>query len=71
MKDKKGTDLMDQTSSDPTLQTKQGKTQWHRIFAKVLKEFLTPVKVSVQPDVKVMVNPPEADLILLGNQQRQ
>jgi GH24 family phage-related lysozyme (muramidase) len=41
----------------------KNKTRWHRLLAALLEQLLTPVGVSVQCDVKVMVNPPEADIL--------
>ena len=38
---------------------------WHHLFGELLKLLLIPVGVDVSVDVKVMDNPPEADVILL------
>ncbi len=44
---------------------KKGKTRWHRLLGTLLEYLLTPVGVSVQCDIKVMSEPPEADILLL------
>jgi hypothetical protein len=41
------------------------KTRWHRLLGSLLEQLLTPVGISVFCDVKVMSNPPEADILLL------
>ena len=41
------------------------RTRWHRIFATFLKELLTPVKIGVLSDAQVLTEPPEADILLL------
>lgn len=48
--------------------SKSNKTRWHRLLGTLLEQLLTPVGISVQCDVKVMVNPPEADILLLRRQ---
>lgn len=48
-----------------------GKTHWHRLLGALLEQLLTPVGISVQCDVKVMSNPPEADILLLRRQTRR
>jgi hypothetical protein len=50
---------------------KKNKTRWHRLLGTLLDELLTPVGISVQCDVKVMVNPPEADILLLRRKTAQ
>ncbi|NOQ34897.1 MAG: hypothetical protein GQ569_03280 [Methylococcaceae bacterium] len=50
---------------------KTNKTRWHRLLGTLLEQLLTPVGISVQCDVKVMVNPPEADILLLRRQTSQ
>jgi len=40
-------------------------TKWHQLLGSLLKELLSPMNISVQPDVKVMIKPPEADILLL------
>ena len=44
---------------------KQKKTSWHRLLAKLLELVLSPFGIDVQPDVSVMTEPPEADILLL------
>jgi len=44
---------------------KTNKTHWHRLLGVLLEKLLTPIGITVQCDVKVMVNPPEADILLL------
>ena len=51
--------------------SKNNKTRWHRLLGSLLEQLLTPVGISVQCDVKVMVNPPEADILLLRRQTPQ
>jgi len=41
------------------------KTLWHRILGRILKLLLTPLGITVLTDVKVMTEPPEADILLL------
>ncbi len=45
--------------------TKKKRTKWHQLLGSMLKELLSPMNILVQPDVKVMINPPEADILLL------
>jgi hypothetical protein len=40
-------------------------TPWHQILYRILKQLLTPLGITVLTDVKVMINPPEADVLLL------
>ena len=47
------------------------KTHWHRLLGSLLEQLLTPVGISVQCDIKVMVNPPEADILLLRRETPQ
>jgi len=44
---------------------KKQKTSWHRLLAKLLEIVLSPLDIDVQPDVSVMTDPPEADILLL------
>jgi hypothetical protein len=44
---------------------KTNKTRWHRLFGTLLEHLLTPTGISVQCDIKVMTNPPEADILLI------
>ena len=44
---------------------KKQKTSWHRLLAKLLELVLSQVKIEVLPDVSVMTDPPEADILLL------
>jgi hypothetical protein len=44
---------------------KKNPTKWHQLLGSLLKELLSPMNILVQPDVKVMTNPPEADILLL------
>jgi hypothetical protein len=41
------------------------KTRWHQIFATILKEWLTPVGITVQTEIPVSSEPPKADIVLL------
>jgi hypothetical protein len=41
------------------------KTLWHRLLARLLELILSPLDIEVQPDVSVMTDPPEADILLL------
>ncbi len=40
-------------------------TLWHRLLATLLSNLLTPVNITVQTDVPLMTEPPEADILLL------
>ena len=51
--------------------SKINKTRWHRLLGTLLEYLLTPVDISVHCDVKVMVNPPEADILLLRRETAQ
>ena len=44
---------------------KKSNTSWHRLLAKLLEMILSPLDIDVQPDVSVMTDPPEADILLL------
>ncbi len=46
-------------------QSKQKATQWHQIFAWVLRELLTEVGIRVQAELPLGDKPPQADLFLL------
>ena len=50
---------------------KKPKTRWHRLLGALLEQVLSPVGVSVQCDVPIMSNPPEADILLLRRETRQ
>jgi len=41
------------------------KTLWHHLLGTLLKNLLSPVGILVQLDLKVMTEPPEADVLLL------
>ena len=41
------------------------KIRWHRLLAKMFKELLTPLNITVLFDVPVMINSPEADILLI------
>jgi hypothetical protein len=41
------------------------KTRWHQIFATILKEWLTPVGITVETETPVSSEPPKADIVLL------
>jgi hypothetical protein len=41
------------------------KTLWHQILGRLLKFLLSPLGIIVSTDVKVMIKPPEADILLL------
>jgi hypothetical protein len=41
------------------------KTLWHQILGRIFKFLLPPLGINVLTDVKVMINPPEADILLL------
>ena len=41
------------------------KTLWHQILGRIFKFLLPPLGISVSTDVKVMIKPPEADILLL------
>lgn len=39
--------------------------QWHRLFAGLLEELLTPLNITVQTEVPLLSNPPLGDILLL------
>jgi hypothetical protein len=45
-------------------------THWHQILSLVLEKLLIPVGISVEPDIKVMQEPPEADILLLRRENQ-
>ncbi len=45
--------------------TETPKTDWHRLLARLLEELLTPVGITVNPEVPVMSEPPKVDILLL------
>jgi len=47
---------------------KKQKTSWHRLLARLLELVLSPLKIEVLPDVSVMTDPPEVDVLLLRRQ---
>ncbi|HEW98635.1 MAG: hypothetical protein DRR16_09100 [Candidatus Parabeggiatoa sp. nov. 3] len=47
---------------------KKEKTSWHRLLARLLELLLSPLKIEVHPDLSVMTNPPEVDILLLRRQ---
>jgi len=47
------------------------KTSWHRLLARLLEIVLSEVDIDVQPNVSVMTNPPEADILLLRRKTLQ
>ena len=49
----------------PEDSTAPQKTFWHRLLARLLELILSPLDIEVQPDVGVMTEPPEADILLL------
>jgi hypothetical protein len=46
------------------------KTSWHLLFSKLFEELLPPVGISVQHNVKIMSQPPEADILLLKRERK-
>ena len=46
------------------------KTLWHQILGRIFTDLLTPLKISVSTDVKVMIKAPEADILLLRREDR-
>ena len=44
---------------------KKQQTSWHRLLARLLELVLSPLDIEVHPDVSVMTDPPEADILLL------
>ncbi len=44
-------------------------TSWHLAFAEVLEWYLTPVEITVLPEVSVMSKPPRVDIMLLRRNQ--
>ena len=56
---------MNNENNAGTSTIKKKKTSWHRLLAKLLELVLSPFGIDVQPDVSVMTEPPEADILLL------
>ncbi|RZN13461.1 MAG: hypothetical protein EF812_07610 [Methanosarcinales archaeon] len=50
---------------------KSNKTRWHRLFAKLLEELLTPFGITVITEFPVMNDPPEADILILRKNQAE
>jgi len=50
---------------------KKQKTSWHRLLARLLEIVLSEVEIDVQPNVSVMTEPPEADILLLRRKTPQ
>ena len=46
------------------------KTLWHQILGRIFTDLLTPLKITVSTDVKVMIKAPEADIVLLRREHR-
>ena len=46
------------------------KTLWHKILGRIFNYLLTPLKITVSTDVKVMIKAPEADIVLLRREDR-
>ena len=47
------------------------KTQWHKLLAGVLEEWLTPVGINVQTEIPISSNPPKADILLLKSPDKK
>ena len=47
---------------------KKQKTSWHRLLARLLELLLSPLNIEVHPDLSVMTDPPEVDVLLLRRQ---
>ncbi len=47
------------------------KTLWHQILGRIFKQLLTPLRISVFTDVKVMIKAPEADILLIKREGRE
>jgi hypothetical protein len=50
---------------------KMQKTSWHRLLARLLELILSPLNIEVFPDVSVMTDPPEVDILLLRRKTAQ
>ncbi len=53
-----------------TDETEEPKIKWHRLLAQLLEELLTPVGISVHPEVPVMSEPPKTDILLLTKENK-
>jgi len=42
---------------------------WHRAFAELLRELFTPLDIAVFPEVPVMSQPPQVDILLFRREQ--
>jgi hypothetical protein len=41
------------------------RTRWHRLLGGLLEALLAPVDISVETEVRVLADPPRADILLL------
>ena len=55
----------------PSKKTLYPKTQWHKLLAGVLEEWLTPVGIKVQTEIPISSNPPKADILLLKSPDKK
>jgi hypothetical protein len=47
------------------------RTRWHRLLGKLLETLLTPVGIGVDTEVRVLADPPRADILLLRRRGKQ
>ncbi len=45
-------------------------TRWRRFLARTLEELLTPVGITVHPEVPLMSEPPEVDILSLTKENK-
>ena len=55
----------------PSKQILYPKTQWHKLLAGVLEEWLTPVGINVQTEIPISSNPPKTDILLLKSPDKK
>jgi len=57
--------MVDENNKASDSTEKPQNNSWHRLLARLLEIVLSPVDIEVQPNVEVMTEPPEADILLL------
>ena len=56
--------MVDENTRSDSTKTKSNNT-WHRLLARLLEMVLSEFEIDVQPNVQVMTDPPEVDILLL------
>ena len=47
------------------------RTRWHRLLGRLLEELFSPVGINVETEVRVLADPPRADILLLRRKGKQ